>query len=267
MSADFNSDFQFGTWIPSLQIGNGIIQGQYADRTGNWTRTGHQIFINGFFRLNYNEAQVEEALRRNTTVQEIRIGTLPFEANSSSSVFNLVVYNNHFIRNNQSRFSQAWGYDAETEVLSVGARSIWGSPRMRVFANEHAITGNINNVNRMPIATDLSIQDLRPSTNGVFIDLRVSGTYTAFPDLSSTDKVNTPPPTITQPSTPVSPPAIGVGSRVRINQTAHTWATGQNIPTWALGQTYIVNGVRNDNSELLLGYVNSWIRSYDVTLV
>ena len=93
------TDFQFGTWIPSLQIGNGIIQGQYTDRIGNWARIGHQIFINGFFRLNYDEVQVAEALRRNTTVQELRIGTLPFEANSGASVFNFIVSNNQFIYN------------------------------------------------------------------------------------------------------------------------------------------------------------------------
>ena len=265
---DSTSDFQFGTWVPSLQIGNGIIEGQYTDQFGNWTRVGPQIFINGFFRLNYNEAQVEDARRRNTTVEEIRIGTLPFEANNGASIFNLVVSNNHFIRNNQTRFSQAWGSNIETEVLSVGARSIWGSPRMRVFANERAITGNLNDVNLMPLATDLSIQDLRPSTNGVFIEVRVSGTYTAFPDLSTTDIVNTPPPTITKPSPPIaSLPTIGVGSQVRINQTARTWATGQNIPMWALGQTYTINLLRNSNRELLLKDINSWIRVEDVTLV
>jgi len=273
MSPDLtrNSDFQFGTWIPSLQIGNGIIQGQYIDRIGNWTRIGHQIFVNGFFRLNYNEVQVEEARQRNTTVQEIRFGSLPYEANSSSSIFNLEVSNNQFIRNSRPRFSQAWGSNVETEVLSIGARSIWGSPRMRVYANERAITGNLNNVNRMPIATDLSIQDLRPSTQGVFIEVRISGTYTAFPDLSTTDPVNTPPPTITQPSPSPLPPAptpeITVGSQVRINQTARTWATGQNIPTWVLGQVYTVSHLRNSNRELLLGGVNSWIRIEDVTLV
>lgn len=197
-----NSIFQFGTWIPSLQIGNGVIQGQYTNPIGHWARIGHLIFINGFFRLNYNEAQVEEARLRNTTVQEIRIGTLPFEANNGASIFNLVVSNNHFIRNSQPRFSGARGSYVETEVLSVGARSIWGSPRMRIFANERAIIGNLNNVNRMPIATDLFIQDLRHSTCGIYIEVRISGTYTAFPDLSTTDPVNTPPPIITQPSPP-----------------------------------------------------------------
>jgi hypothetical protein len=263
-----DSNFQFGTWIPSLQIGNGIIQGEYTDRVGNWTRIGHQIFINGFFRLNYNEAQVEDALQRNTTVQQIRIGTLPFEANSGASIFNLMVSNNHFIQNNRPRFTQGWGSYKETEVLSVGARSIWGSPRMLIFAYERATTGNINNLNRMPITTDLFIQDLRTSTNGTFIEVRISGTYTAFPDLSTTDPVNTPPPTITQPSPPPVPtPVITVGSHVRINQTARTWATGQNIPTWVLGQIYTVSQLKDSNRDLLLEGINSWIRAEDVTLV
>jgi len=260
-----NSDFQFGTWIPTLQIGNGIIQGQYTDQTGNWARIGHQIFINGFFRLNYNEAQVEDAKRRNTTVGEIRIGTLPFEANNGTSIFNLMVSHNHFIQNRR-----------QTEVLSIGARSIWGSPRMHVFANERTITGSLNNVNQMPLATGLFSQDLSPSTNGSFIEIRISGTYMAFPDLSATDPVNTPPPMITQPSiitppptiTPPPPPAvIKVGSRVRVNQTARTWATGQNIPSWVLGQTYTVSHLRNANRELLLAGINSWIRAEDVSLV
>ena len=255
MNANLNSDFQYGTWIPSLQIGNGIIQGQYNDRTGNWTRIGHQIFVNGFFRLTYNEAQVEDAIRRNTTVQEIRIGTLPYEANSSSSVFNLMVSNNSFVRNNQP---------SKTEFLSIGARSIWGSPRMRVFANELAIT-SLNDVNQIPLAADLSIQDLKPSSSGAFTEIRVSGVYTAFPDLSSTDPVNTPPPMITQP--PTQQLTIGVGSRVRINETAHTWATGQNIPSWVLGNVYRVTSLRNYDRELLLEGVNSWIKVEDVTLV
>jgi len=198
MNLDLHSDFQYGTWLPSLQIGNGIIQGQYTDRVGHWTRVGHQIYINGFFRLNYNEEQVEDAVRRNTTVQEIRIGTLPYEANSSASIFNLVVSNTSFTQNVKP---------VEVDVLSVGARSIWGSPRMRVFFNKRVITRNINSVKRIPLALDLSIQDLRPSTNGAFTEIRISGTYTAFPDLSATDPVNTPPPTIIQPSPP-PPPTI-----------------------------------------------------------
>jgi len=264
MSTDI-LDFQFGTWIPTLQIGNGIIQGQYTDQTGNWTRIGHQIFINGFFRLNYNEAQVEAARQRNTTVQQIRIGTLPFESNSGASIFNLMVSNNQFIKNNRLRFSQVWGSLIETEVLSVGARSIWGSPRMLVFANERAMTENLNNDHRTPIATDLVFQDLRPSTNGIFIEVRISGTYTAFPDLSTTDPANTPPPTITQPPAPT--PVITVGSQVRINQTARTWATGENIPTWVLGQTYTVRLLKDSNRELFLDEINSWIRAEDVTLL
>ena len=265
-SLDFpkNTNFQFGTWIPTLQIGNGIIQGRYTNQVGNWTRVGHQIFINGIFRLEYNEAQVEGARRRNTTVQQIRIGTLPFEANSSTSIFNLMILNNQFIKNNMMRFSQAWG-SYKAEVLSIGASSIWGSPRMAVFANERAILGNLNSAKRMPTATNLFIQDLRPSTNGTFAEVRISGTYTAFPDLSATDPVNTPPPTITQPSP--SMPVITAGSQVRINQTARTWATGQNIPAWVLGQIFTVSRLSDSEQELLLEGVNSWIRLEDVTLV
>jgi len=190
-----NADFQYGTWIPTLQVGNGVIQGQYNDQVGHWTRVGHQISINGIFRLNYNEEQVEDAIRRNTTVQEIRIGTLPYEANSSSSVFNLVVANTPFARNTQPRV---------VDVLSIGARSIWGSPRMRVYFNERLRNGN--SVNLIPLAADLSVQDLRPSSFGAFTEIRISGTYTAFPDLSRTDPVNTPPPTITEPPGLPHPP-------------------------------------------------------------
>ena len=193
------SEFQFGIWIPSLQIGNGIIQGQYTDRIGNWTRIGHQVFVNGFFRLNYTQAQVEDARRRNTTVEEIRIGTMPYESGSGASIFNLMISNNNFIKR-----------PINTEVLSVGARSIWGSPRMRVFVNER--------INGLPLGIDLSVQDLKPFTNGNFVEIRVSGTYTAFPDLSTTDIVNTPPPMITQTTPPT--PAIRVGSNIQVNQTA-----------------------------------------------
>lgn len=184
-----DADFQFGTWIPTLQIGNGIIRGQYTNQIGHWSRIGHQIFVNAFFRLTYNEAQVEEALRRNTTLQEIRIGTLPYESNNGASIFNLMVSNNQFITNNRPD---------ETEFLAIGARSIWGSPRMRVFADIRSFAGSVSHLNQMPIAVDLSIPDLRPSTCGIFIEIRVSGTYTAFPDLSTTDPVNTPPPIITK---------------------------------------------------------------------
>lgn len=249
-------DFQVGTWVPSLQIGNGIIKGQYMDRIGNWTRIGQQIFINGFFRLNYYETQVEDALQRNTTVEEIRIGTLPYESNSSASIFNLMVSNNNFIQNSNP---------LETEILAIGARSIWGSPRMRIFATERSSTGYLNNDNLLPLSKDLSIQDLKPSTQGTFVEVRISGTYTAFPDLSTTDPVNTPPPTIIQQVPPV--PLITVGSRVRINQTARTWATGQNIPPWALGQTFTVSRLENYNSQILLEGINSWIKVKDVTLV
>ena len=61
--------------------------------------------------------------------------------------------------------------------------------------------------------------------------------------------------------------AIRVGSRVRVNNNAQSWATGQSIPSWVRGQTYTVQQIRNNNTELLLSNVISWIRHNDVTLV
>ena len=58
-----------------------------------------------------------------------------------------------------------------------------------------------------------------------------------------------------------------VGSRVRVNNTAQSWATGQRIPSWVRGQTYTVQQIRNNNNELLLSGIISWIRRSDVTLI
>ena len=60
---------------------------------------------------------------------------------------------------------------------------------------------------------------------------------------------------------------IVVGSRVRVNSNATNWATGEAIPSWIHGQTYTVDQLRNNNTELLLSNVISWIRRNDVTLV
>lgn len=65
--------------------------------------------------------------------------------------------------------------------------------------------------------------------------------------------------------TAVNHPSIRVGSRVRVNSSARTWATGQMIPTWVRGQTYTVQQLRNN--ELLLAGVMSWIRRSDVTVI
>ena len=60
---------------------------------------------------------------------------------------------------------------------------------------------------------------------------------------------------------------IRVGSSVRVNQTAQSWATGQSLPAWVRGQTYTVKQIRNNHNELLLAGVMSWIRRGDVTLL
>ena len=63
------------------------------------------------------------------------------------------------------------------------------------------------------------------------------------------------------------PENIRVGSRVRVNDSAQHWATGQAIPSWVRGRVYIVQQIRNNNDELLLADILSWIRRRDVTLV
>jgi len=61
--------------------------------------------------------------------------------------------------------------------------------------------------------------------------------------------------------------AIRVGSQVRVNNRAQSWATGQTIPTWVRGQIYTVQQIRNNNNEILLASVMSWIHRSNVTLV
>ena len=61
-----------------------------------------------------------------------------------------------------------------------------------------------------------------------------------------------------------------VGDRVRVNQGALTWATGEGIPSWVHGRVYpvIETRIRNNATELLLGAgINSWIRLTDITVV
>jgi len=62
-------------------------------------------------------------------------------------------------------------------------------------------------------------------------------------------------------------PSIQVGSRVSVNANAQRWATGQAIPTWVRGQSYTVQQLRNNNTEVLLSGVISWININDVTLI
>ena len=74
-----------------------------------------------------------------------------------------------------------------------------------------------------------------------------------------------PNPTSNPPAPQPAQPTIRVGSRVRVNANAQTWATGQAIPNWVRGQTYTVQQIRNNNNELLLQEITSWIRRTDIT--
>jgi len=65
-------------------------------------------------------------------------------------------------------------------------------------------------------------------------------------------------------------PAIRVNGRVRVNNNASTWLTGQPIPSWVRGEIYTIQQLRNNNNEALIGrngVATGWIRSRDVTAV
>jgi len=85
--------------------------------------------------------------------------------------------------------------------------------------------------------------------------------------INVTTRVGTPGSWINPTATGQPDNTIRVGSRVRVNQNASRWATGETIPSWVRGQTYTVSQIRNNNNELLLASVMSWIRRSDVTLV
>ena len=63
--------------------------------------------------------------------------------------------------------------------------------------------------------------------------------------------------------------ALRVGSRVRVNNNAMRWATGETIPAWVRGGTYTVQQLRTRGgvNEVLLAELLSWIRATDVTVV
>ena len=57
-----------------------------------------------------------------------------------------------------------------------------------------------------------------------------------------------------------------VGSKVKVKQSAESWATGQPIPSWVKGRIYTVK--ESNNVKTLLGDgINSWINNSDLTQV
>lgn len=59
-----------------------------------------------------------------------------------------------------------------------------------------------------------------------------------------------------------SSPDYKVGQRVRVKQSARTYTTGQNIPSWVKGSTYTIQQVASDR--VLLREITSWVRKVDV---
>ena len=62
---------------------------------------------------------------------------------------------------------------------------------------------------------------------------------------------------------------IRVGSQVRVNADARTWATGQTIPNWVRSNTYTVKQMRarNGRNEALLQGIVSWAWVDDLTII
>ena len=62
-------------------------------------------------------------------------------------------------------------------------------------------------------------------------------------------------------------PTLKVGGKVTVNTNATKWATGEAIPAWVRGSTYTVQQLRNNNQEVLLQDVLSWISVKDITIL
>lgn len=58
---------------------------------------------------------------------------------------------------------------------------------------------------------------------------------------------------------------ISTGYTVKVNYSAHKWASGQAIPSWVKGRMYPV--VQTDGDKVLLGGIMSWIKRSDVEIL
>lgn len=58
---------------------------------------------------------------------------------------------------------------------------------------------------------------------------------------------------------------ITTGYKVKVNYSAHSWASGQAIPSWVKGRMYPV--VQTSGDKVLLGGIMSWIKRSDVEIL
>lgn len=58
---------------------------------------------------------------------------------------------------------------------------------------------------------------------------------------------------------------ITKGYTVKVNFSAQRWSTGENIPSWVKGKSYVVSQVNGD--KVLLSSINSWINKKDVEIL
>jgi len=131
------------------------------------------------------------------------------------------------------------------------ARQIVTPPPINNTANTHVVRSGetLTGIAQRNRTTVLELQRLNNINNVNFIRV---GQVLQLPTSSNNVTTST---------------ALRVGSRVRVNQAARTWATGQAIPAFVRGQTYTVQQLRNSNREVLLAGVMSWIRATDITVV
>lgn len=84
---------------------------------------------------------------------------------------------------------------------------------------------------------------------------------------TSTDKPKTDTPATDAGKTANDTPKrdIKSGDKVKVKFSAKHWSTGENIPSWVLGQTYAVKSV--SGSKVLLSGINSWIARSNVQIL
>lgn len=84
---------------------------------------------------------------------------------------------------------------------------------------------------------------------------------------TSTDKPKTDTPATDAGKTANDTPKrdIKAGDKVKVKFSAKHWSTGENIPSWVLGQTYAVKSV--SGSKVLLSGINSWIAKSNVEIL
>jgi len=171
-------------------------------------------------------------------------------------------------------------FNGNVEINMQDRRRTWGAASQNDHTWHICLTGQhsggINNITQTQLnnlASRIAAAMQRFGWTAANVDRIVRhrdlpGQNTACNDVNVTNVRNAVRTLLGGGTTPPPPPGnIQIGSSVRVNDNAQMWATGQTIPAWVRGQVYTVQEMRNNNNELLLASIISWIRRSDVTLV